>query len=318
MNPIRQLRGDSSLNRVLITGGAGFVGSHVVERFLDAGMKVGVIDNLSFGSQDFLPLHHEHLTFMQADIRDGSTLLKHFQNFRPDAVVHLAALHFIPYCNQHPTEAADVNILGTRQILRCCELTSPKVVFFASTAAIYPISDKANTETTEPGPTDIYGITKLTGEYLAELFHRRTGIRTVVGRLFNVYGPHETNPHVIPEIISQLRSGQRELILGNILPRRDFIHVTDLARAIELLLLAPTPPFEICNIGTSKEYSVAEIIALCEQLLGESIEVVSDPARFRKTERMHLLADSSKLRDLTGWQPQITMNEGLRALLFQS
>lgn len=307
--------GDLSLKRVLVTGGAGFIGSHVVARLLDAGMQVGVIDNFSFGHKEFLPLSHEQLVLMQADIRDGTTLPQLFQDFRPDAVVHLAALHFIPYCNQHPTEAADVNIMGTRQVLRCCELTSPKVVFFASTAAVYPISADPNTETAEPGPTDIYGITKLTGEYLAELFQRRTGIRTVVGRLFNAYGPHETNPHVIPEIIAQLRAGQRELSLGDILPRRDFIHVTDLARAIALLLHTATPPFAVFNIGTGEEYSIAEILALCEQILGETIAVTPDPARFRQTERMHLLADSSKLRNLTGWQPQMTMSAGLRDLL---
>ena len=205
--------------------------------------------------------------------------------------------------------------MGTRQVLRCCELTAPKVVFFASTAAVYPIADDPNPETREPAPSDIYGITKLSGEDLAELFQRRTGIRTVVGRLFNAYGPHETNPHVIPEIIAQLRAGQRELRLGNVLPRRDFIHVTDLAHAIVLLLHTATPPFAIFNIGTGEEYSITEILAFCEQILGEHIMVKPDPTRFRKTERMHLRADSSKLRNLTGWRPRMTMSAGLRDLL---
>ncbi|NOZ49805.1 MAG: NAD-dependent epimerase/dehydratase family protein [Chloroflexi bacterium] len=307
--------GPFSYQRVLITGGAGFIGSHVVQRMLATAAEVAVVDNLSFGQKDWPPSTHERLHFITADIRDTSTLAQHFQAFRPDAVIHLAAIHFIPYCNQHPTEAADVNIMGTQQVLRCCELVQPRAVFIASTAAVYPIRDEANSEEMSTGPTDIYGISKLTDEWLAELFHRRTGLRTIIGRFFNAYGPNETNPHVIPEIVRQLLAGQRQLVLGDIRPQRDFIHVTDLVRAVELLLQAPEPDFGIFNIGTGVEYSVAEILRICEQILGETIQVIPDPARFRKVERMHLRADSHKLQQLTAWQPQVDMRSGLQELL---
>ncbi len=307
--------GEFPFARVLITGGAGFIGSHVVPRMLASGAHVAVIDNLSFGHADLLPQDTSRLQFYQVDIRDRAAMATVFQEFRPEAVIHLAAIHFIPYCNQHPVEAADVNIMGTDGVLAICEEMQPQLVFVASTAAVYPIREGANREDMPTGPTDIYGISKLTNEWQAELFQRRTGIPTVVGRFFNAYGPNETNPHVIPEIIRQLREGKRRLMLGNIEPKRDFIHTSDLARAIDMLVRCHENGFDVFNIGTGREVSVAEIVAICENILGERITIVPDPARIRKAERMHLLADNHKLRQLTGWQPQVDLRDGLAALL---
>lgn len=305
--------------RVLVTGGAGFLGSHLTRQLLAAGCQVGVVDNLSFGRRDHLPDQHPRLRFAAIDIRDRAGLSAYFAAFRPQTVVHLAALHFIPYCNAHPDEAAEVNILGTDNVLACCETHAPAVVFVASTAAVYAINDAANAETSAVGPTDIYGLTKYTCERLAELHQRRANGRVAVGRLFNLYGPNETNPHVIPEIVAQVRAGAGQIELGNIEPKRDFIHTSDVVGAIAAILAAaarwPAPGFEIFNIGSGVEHSVAEIVGLCAELTGRQIQIVQTAARIRQVERMHLLADISHLQTATGWAPQMTLRAGLAELL---
>jgi UDP-glucose 4-epimerase len=308
--------------RILVTGGAGFLGSHLTRQLLADGHQVGVVDDLSFGRRDHLPAGHPRLHFAAIDIRRRAELAAFFTAFRPQAVIHLAALHFIPYCNAHPVEAAEINILGTDNVLACCEVVQPQAVFVASTAAVYAINDHANAETSAIGPTDIYGITKYTCERLAELHQRRSNGRVVAGRLFNIYGPNETNPHVIPEIVAQVKAGASQIELGNIEPKRDFIHTSDVAAAIWALIAAaarwPTPGFEVFNIGSGVEHSVAEIVQLCAELTGREIRIVQTAARIRQVERMHLVADISRLQAATGWGPKMDLRAGLAALLSDS
>lgn len=303
------------IERVLVTGGAGFIGAHLTQMLLCVGSEVMVIDNLSFGRVESLPPNHPRLTFLGCDIRDGISLERVCQAFRPDGVIHLAALHFIPYCNAHPLEAAQVNIVGSRNLLRCCEIVRPDVFFFASSAAVYAVGDEANAEDSLLEPTDIYGITKMAGEDLTKLLLHENGMRMVIGRLFNVYGPGETNPHVIPEIVEQLKSGKRQLQLGNIEPRRDFIHVTDVAKAICLLMEKFAGRCETFNIGSGYEYSIAQIVGFCEEIIGERITIEQCADRIRGVERMHLLADVSKIERTTGWRPEMDIKRGLAELL---
>ena len=340
-SPVHIAIGIPTTSRILVTGGAGFLGSHLVSRLLADDYEVGVVDNLSFGRRSHLPLQHPRLHFAQIDICDRLTLAGFFTSFQPEAVIHLAALHFIPYCNAHPLAAAEVNILGTDNVLGCCKTAGPQVVFLASSAAVYAVGDDANFETSAVAPTDIYGITKYAGERLAELYHRRTGGRAVVGRLFNIYGPNETNPHVIPEILAQVNAGATRIELGNTQPKRDFIHTTDVVSAIQALIgtgdeqrwaagtshhrtiASPTPPahsrpvadFGVFNIGTGVEHSVEEIVSICAELVGRDIKIVQTAERSRKVERMHLRADISSIQTATGWAPRVSLSEGLAALL---
>ncbi|MBK6831564.1 MAG: NAD-dependent epimerase/dehydratase family protein [Flavobacteriales bacterium] len=182
----------------------------------------------------------------------------------------------------------------------CAATKGVEQVFVASTAAVYPIADGAMAEDHMTGPMDIYGITKLATEKLASEFHLRTRIPTIVGRFFNAFGPNETNPHLFPEIQKQVLSGARALKLGNLDPKRDFIHTSDMARAMEALLNAGITGYDVFNIGRGIEYSVREIVEAFERQLGEKLTIEVDPARVRKVERMHLLADVSKLKRATG------------------
>jgi UDP-glucose 4-epimerase len=276
--------------------------------------EVHVLDNLSFGSREFIDIPDSH--FHLADIRNAEEVEATIPAVDPEIVVHLAAIHFIPYCNQHPFEAADTNIRGTMNVLNACRKSaSLRKIFFASTAAVYPISDEPVAETHLLHPLDIYGLSKLTGESLCKQFHLESGIDTIVCRFFNAFGPNETNPHLIPEIENQLKKGLRSIRLGNLTPKRDFIHTFDMASAVGKLLKLEGAGYDIFNLGRGIEYSVVEIVEAFGRQLKEEIKIEVDPARVRKVERQHLLADVRKLKEKAGWEPVWGIDEGIRDLV---
>lgn len=301
--------------RILITGGAGFIGSAIIKHFESRNAEIFVLDNLSFGNRQFISTDDTH--FFKVDILDKQAVNEIMSKVKPQKVLHLAAIHFIPYCNQHPFESSDINIRGTIHILDAAAVNKVEQLLFASTAAVYPIYDDSVSETHPVGPMDIYGLSKLTGEHLCNEFFLRSGINTIICRFFNAFGPNETNPHLIPEIQKQVNNGLRKIKLGNLTPKRDFIHTYDMAAAIETLLQKSNKGIDIFNLGRGIEYSVTEIVEAFERQLGEKIEIEVDPARVRKVERMHLLADVAKLKSL-GWQPKIGIDEGIRTLVNNS
>lgn len=301
------------MQRIIITGGAGFIGSAVIKHLQEFGYEIFVIDNLSFGNREFIDIDDKH--FYLNDILDRKRMFEIFESVKPEWLIHLAAIHFIPYCNQHPYESANINIQGTMNVLDAAESSGVKKIFFASTAAVYPIYDEAVTENHPTGPLDIYGLSKITGERLCNEFYLKTKIPTVVCRFFNAFGPNETNPHLIPEIQDQINAGKRIINLGNLTPKRDFIHTYDMARAVRLLMEKDIKGIDTFNLGRGIEYSVTEIVEAFERQLGEKITIEQEQSRIRKTERMHLLADVIKLKKATGWEPEWSIDDGIKTLI---
>ena len=300
--------------KVLVTGGAGFIGSAIVPELQRARYEVFVVDDLSFGHRDHIDITDDH--FFTIDIRDKESLFSVLEEVGPHWIIHLAAIHFIPHCNKYPYETADINIRGTLNLIEGARnLDSLNKFFFASTAAVYPIFDSAIAETHSPEPLDIYGLTKLTGEHLCNEFFLQTGVTTIICRFFNAFGPKETNPHLIPEIQKQIVGGQRSIYLGNLDPKRDFIHTSDMAIAVRMMTESLQEGIEIFNLGSGIEYSVREIVEAFERGLGEEIKIEIDPERVRKTERMHLLADISKLKAFIPWEPEVDIDEGIKSLI---
>jgi UDP-glucose 4-epimerase len=298
--------------KILITGISGFIGSAINKNFEDH--ELFTIDNLSFGNRNLINIPEE--CFFVNDIRDRDKVFEIFESVQPDWVIHLAAIHFIPYCNQFPFVSSQINIEGTKNILDASSLTkSVKKMFYASTAAVYPIMNGPISETTPTGPLDIYGLAKLTGEYLCHDFHNRTQIPTIICRFFNAFGPNETNPHLIPAIHQQVLEGKREILLGNLESQRDFIHTSDMAIAIDLLMNQFEHGIDTFNLGCGQEFSVTEIVEAFEKAVGEKITIKQDPKRMRKSDRLHLLADVSKLKALTGWEPKVGILEGIKKLV---
>lgn len=300
--------------KVLVTGGAGFIGSAVIQELQKWDSEIYVIDNLSFGNRDFINIPNDN--FIEEDILNRNRMFELVNSISPDWVIHLAAVHFIPYCNEHPFESANINIQGTINVYDALEnVKSVERVLFASTAAVYPIYDTAVSEAHDLKPMDIYGLSKLAGERLSNEFHLRTKIPTVICRFFNAFGPNETNAHLIPEIQQQVHSGMRTIKLGNLEPKRDFIHTYDMARAVRMLLEMDLEGIDTFNLGRGIEYSVTEIVEAFERQLGEKITIEREESRMRKVERMHLLADVSKLKEATGWEPEWGIDEGIQTML---
>lgn len=301
-----------TLRRIFVTGGAGFIGSHLVERLVAAGERVAVVDDLSRGRREWL---HPDAELHEADVRDGDALERAIVQAAPDVVVHLAAMHFIPAVDGAPELAWDVNVNATRTLLEALAHEPPELLLFASTAAVYPDRRGPIAETCPPEPFDLYGRTKLEGERLVGEFESRTGTRCVVARIFNVIGKRETNAHVVPDLVGQLRGGSFPIRLGNLEPRRDYTDVVDVAVALERLLSLPHDVAGTFNLGSGRSVSVAELVGVCEQVLDRPFEVEVEAERLRKQDRAELVADPRLLQDATGWQPTRTLQETLAELL---
>jgi UDP-glucose 4-epimerase len=300
--------------RILVTGGAGFIGSCLVNELLQDGDTVLVYDNFSTGRLDFLPCHHPRLTIVIGDIGDMPGLQRIIQAWQPSAVVHLAAIHYIPYCEAHRQETLHINVEGTMGVLEACRNSGVRRIIAASSAAVYGISSRTNRELDAPDPIDIYGASKWFDEILLRQFHQETGISCIAARIFNVYGTNETNPHVIPEILQQLNQ-QNEIALGNLDVRRDFVYVKDVAHALMALVRTSKMDYGIFNIASGVEHSVREIVETCERIVGRPVRVRSDVARCRQVDRPHLRADISAIQQEVGWSPRYDLETGLTEMI---
>ncbi len=301
---------------MLVTGGAGFVGSCLVGRLLADGDEVVVYDNFSTGRLDFLPVTDPRLAVVDGDIVDEAGLARIMQQRPPDCVFHLAAIHFIPYCLAHRRETLRVNVEGTQAVLDACRAAGVSRIVAASSAAVYGISDRANSETDLPAPVDIYGASKWFDEILLRQFHQDTGIACAAARLFNIYGTHETNPHVIPEVLDQL-SRSDDIEVGNVEVYRDFIYVDDVAAALIQLARLPGLEFGVFNVGTGVDYSVRDIVNACAAIVRRPLQVRSVAARRRSVDRQHLRADCSLIARRLGWRARYDLQTGLTETLRQ-
>ena len=287
----------------------------MVERLLAVGAgELHVLDDLSRGRREWVP---QGVCLHQVDLRQIDPLRRAVALIHPDVVLHLAALHFIPQVDEAPELAWQINVQGTQNLLGALSTRPPAVLLFASTAAVYADLADPIPETSPVAPSDLYGETKATGEELVAQFRQETGAHCVVARLFNVIGERETNPHVVPELVRQLRQGASSVRLGNLHTRRDYTDVIDVADALVRLLDAKLGQ-AVFNIGSGRGSSVAELVSSCERILGREIGVVIDPTRQRARDRMELIADVSLLAAATGWAPKRSLDETLAGLLCES
>ena len=301
--------------KVLITGGNGYVGREAT-RLLYPDHDVCVVDCLRYGTLRFSDAELSKFRFSNIDIADPEMLGSLISDFDPDTIIHLAAIHYIPECENSPLLAARTNILGTINIGSLCPADCRLV--FASSGAVYQPELVPHCEKTSPiGPSDVYGFTKLHGEQYVRYFSEKRKLSAVNVRLFNVVGPGETNPHLVPEIIAQLKAGRTAIRLGNVKPRRDYIHVLDAARGFVDIALKTPMGVQQCievNLGTGTAYSVQDVISKLQGITNAKVSIEMDPARVRSVDRPFLAANITKAQELFGWRPQRSLDDALSDL----
>ena len=296
----------------IITGGLGFIGNELARQLRARGREVVLIDNRRRVAPRISDL--QGVPVVEADLTDAAAARRAFAGLRPQNVFHLAAIHYIPECNADPAFALHVNVAATQNVLDSAIAAGVQHFLLASTGAIYADSPDALTEDARVAPVDIYGWSKTFAEELARWRATRGETCVTVCRFFNNYGPRETNRHIIPEILDQLRTSDK-LRLGTTNTRRDYIHTRDNAEALIRLSDLPPERERTVNIGTGVDASVDELVALLGELLGRPLRITHDPARVRPVDKPVQRADIARLAQLTGWQPQVKLRAGLAELL---
>ena len=295
--------------KVLVTGGAGFIGSHVVDLYLDHGHEVVVVDDLSTGRASNL---NPGATFYRLDIR-SPRLAEVFDAERPDVVNHHAAQMNVRRSVADPFFDAEVNVLGSLNLIECAKRYSVQRFIYISTGgAVYGEPEYLPCDEAHPiNPICQYGASKHTVEHYLYLYHANYGLRSTVLRYPNVYGPRQ-DPHgeagVVAIFTGRMLAGQPVVINGDGEQVRDFVYVGDCARA-NLLALTKAPDQAIYNLGSGRGTSVNEIFAALKKTTGYRQPALNGPAKLGETRRIYL--DATKAGQQLGWSPLTTLEDGL-------
>lgn len=301
----------------LVTGGAGFIGSHLVERLLLQGAQVRVFDNLSTGKMENLAFPSEkrtNLEVFEGDLRDPVACKEACQGV--EVVFHLAAVGSVARSVEDPITTSEVNIQGTLQVLLAARDAGARRLVFASSAAVYgsgatpPYREEAS-----PVPLSPYAVSKLTGEHFCGVFSRLYGLETVCLRFFNVFGPRQPlssrYASLVPRFTVQALRGELPLpVYGDGQQSRDFVYVANVVEANLLAAQATVEGGTVVNIGTGRPYTVLEMIGLMGKLLQKELPWERQPAR--PGEVRHSYADISRASRVLGYQPRVDVEEGLR------
>ncbi len=298
--------------RVLLTGGAGFIGSHVADRLLARGHEVAIVDDLSSGKKENIP---KGAIFYEQDIRDRCADI--FEEFEPDALSHQAAQMDVRRSVREPAFDADVNIIGTLKLLENCVRYGVKRVVFASTGgAIYGEQREFPAPEDHPlYPASPYGISKLAGEHYLRFYGTQYGLPYVALRYANVYGPRQ-DPHgeagVVAIFSGNLAAGHASTINGTGEQTRDYVYVEDVAQA-NVLALEGDPPSGAYNVGTGIETSVNELYEILRRASDRDLPPSHGPAK--PGEQLRSSVDPTRAARTLGWHPEVKLATGLEETL---
>jgi len=298
--------------RILITGGFGFIGNNLTKHILQQipGVKIFIVDNLLNGKRIFLKKESHFFTWKKADINKKIELEKIFKFFKPDIVVHLAAVHYIPDCEKCPKDTFRTNVFGTHNIVCLSNKYKVKHFIFASSACVYK-NDGICSEDSQMGANDVYSITKILSEKLIKI---SCFVPWTILRFFNIFGINETNDHIIETIINQLKHSN-EIKLGNIKTFRDYLYVDDLSSAIYFTILNKKSFGSIINLGSGQPFSGKNIIRSIEKIINKRIVIQKDQDRIRKNDRKIVYANITKAKKILKWKPKISLSMGLEEIV---
>jgi UDP-glucose 4-epimerase len=296
----------------LVTGGAGFIGSHLVESLLKRGTAVRVLDNFSTGSRDNLVSMAPHIELLEGDLRDFETCRVACQGI--ETVYHLAALGSVPRSVEDPLTTNSVNVQGTLNLLTTARAQGVRRLVFSSSSSVYgdtPVLPKH--EAMRPAPRSPYAVSKLAGEEYCRAFYHTYGFETVVLRYFNVFGPRQ-NPHsqyaaVIPRFAAALLKGEAPILYGDGLQSRDFTYVANVVQANLRAAEAEGVSGEVFNIACGEQVTVIQVLQEVATLLGRDCAPQYLPARLGDVK--HSRADIASACTRLGYQPEVLFAEAL-------
>ena len=299
------------MKNILVTGSEGFIGKHIVTRLLSEGYNVyGISRRPEF------TLKHQNYHYTSLDILDREKLSNYFENIIFDAVIHLAALTTHEELTKNREKTLKINLEGTLNLLEEFKKTKSTKFIYTSTGKVYGrIQELPLSEDHPTNPLNILGKTKLVVEKLIDFFSYEATQQFVISRIFNVYGPGLRQYFLIPTIISQLKEGNNEIVLGNIHDRRDYIFIEDVVEALIIMLEKQLPEnMNIFNVGSGKSHSALNIVNVIEEILGKKIIINVDKTRFRKDEFPDEYANIEKLSTF-GWHPRYDLKIGLEKMI---
>jgi UDP-glucuronate 4-epimerase len=303
--------------RILITGGAGFIGSHIAEYLAGAGEQVTVVDNFDpFYPAEFKEQNVGHLiaqavaTISNADICDLPALAVAFERARPDIVIHCAALAGVTQSLDNAAAYEEVNIGGTLNVLRMCRTHRVFKMIFASSSSVYGNSPCPYHEETPRRPLSPYGQTKVAGEWLCEGYSATYGFTVRTMRFFSVYGPRMRPDLAIYKFVEAIESGKTITVYGDGSQMRDYTHVSDVVAAVRYMTCFDSGQYhETYNVGSGRPVSTADLIAIIENLCGK--KAIVDFDEFRSCEPFATWADTGKIYHRYNWEPARRLGPGL-------
>jgi len=304
--------------RVLVTGADGFIGSHLVERLLAEGCIVRALTYYnSFNNwgwlDTFTPQTLKKIEVITGDVRDPNCMRELVKNV--DVVFHLAALIGIPYSYVAPDSYVDTNIKGTLNILQACREEGVKRVCVTSTSEVYGTAQYVPIDELHPfqGQSP-YSATKIGADRIAESFYRSFELPITIVRPFNTFGPRQSARAIIPTLITQLLSGNKEIKIGTLLTTRDLVFVKDTVNAFVAIAKSDNTIGQEINIATQKEISIGDLAKKLIEAIAPEAKLKVDNERIRpgKSEVERLLGSNEKIKKLTGWQPEYTFDQGLQ------
>ncbi len=307
---MRDLRGQ----KVLVAGGAGFVGSQLVRELLDVGAKVVVFDNFLHGTRQNLAELRDRIDLVIGDVLDEFKLLETFRAHAPRYAFSLVGDTYVPTAYDIPKRFFRVNVEGTMNLLLAAKMTGVERIVYVSSTEVYGEAVTVPMTEEHPlAPLNTYAVSKLAADRLCATFHHEHGVPVVIARIYNSYGPRETQPYLIAEIITQLDKGP-VVELGNVEARRDFTFVADTARGLIAALASGIPAGEAVNVGSGVTFDARELVARIAPLFGHaSWDIRQDVRRLRRRDIQCFHCDSTKLTNASGWRPRVSIEEGLRA-----